>query len=153
MLEAFHFGLEWYHWLVGVVNVIFMAYCEGYKGFQQAFSPRVAARARYLEERPHWLRTLLAPLFVMGFFHATKRRLIVTYSLTIGIVILILLFRQLPQPWHGVLDAGVVIGLAWGSIATLACWLKVAGGGPVPWSAETPDERVAPTEEVVSDNA
>ena len=101
--------------LVG--NVVFMAHSEGYKGFQKAFSPRVAARTHYLAAHPHWLRTLFAPLFCMGFFHATRKRMIVSYTLTVVLVGVILAVRQLDQPWRGIIDAGVVVGLAWGLVA------------------------------------
>ena len=138
--EALSAELAWYHWFAATVNVGFMAYYEGYKGFQLAFAPRVAARARYLAAKPNLVRSLLAPLFVMGYFHATRRRLLVTYSLTAGIIVLIVIFRQLPQPWHGLLDAGVLVGLSWGTVATMKCYIRIVGGGPVPWRAETPDE-------------
>ena len=118
-MAGLDYELEWQHWVLLVVNAGFMAYSEGVKGFQQAFSPRVAARVRYLRDNPGLVRGLFAPLFLMCFFDAPRRRLLVTYLLTSGII-LILLFRLLPQPWRGVMDFGVVVGLAWGLVATLA---------------------------------
>ena len=112
-------NLVWYHWVSLVLVVIIMAHSEGYKGFQKGFSPRVAARAKYLIAQPNLVRTLLAPLFCMGFFHATKKRQITSISVTAGIIILILGVRSLPQPWRGIVDAGVVVGLAWGLISML----------------------------------
>ena len=44
-VEALSHELLWYHWMALVLNVLFMAYSEGYQGFQLGFSPRVAARA------------------------------------------------------------------------------------------------------------
>jgi len=82
--EAFSHPFDWRHWTALVALLLFMGYAEGYRGFQQRFSPRVAARARYLRERPNLFRSALAPLFCMGFFHATRRRKIVTLSLTLG---------------------------------------------------------------------
>jgi hypothetical protein len=96
-----------------------MAYAEGYRGFQKAFSPRVAARALYLKKNPCLLHVLLAPFFCMGFFHASRRRKITSFSVTSGIIVLILLVRLLPQPWRGIIDAGVVVGLAWGLISLI----------------------------------
>ena len=122
-IEAWAMPWSWLVWLVFIVSVIFMAYSEGYRGFQKAFSPRVAARLKHLYEQPQLLRVLLAPAFAMGFFHATKRRMITSYAVFFGILALVLLFRLLPQPWRGVLDGAVVVGLTWGLIATLiACW-------------------------------
>jgi hypothetical protein len=120
-LAAWEGGLSPFQWGVTVAVVLFMAYAEGYRGFQGRFSPRTAARIRYLRDRPDRWRSLLAPLFAMGFFHATRRTRITAFALTLGIVILVLLVHRLEQPWRGIIDAGVVVGLAWG-LATL-WWL------------------------------
>jgi hypothetical protein len=115
-IEAFSYELSLLHWVSLVVVVFGMAYAEGYRGFQQGFSPRVAARAKYLKEHPRPLHVVLAPFFCMGYFHATRRRQITSISLTLGIIILVLLVRLIDQPWRGIIDAGVVVGLAWGII-------------------------------------
>jgi len=104
-------------WAFLVVWVVFMAVTEGYFGFQRSFSPRVAARARYLAEHPDVLRSFLAPLFCMGYFHATRRLQVKSVLLTVGIVVLVLTVRLVPQPWRGIVDLGVVLGLAWGLVA------------------------------------
>ena len=116
-IEALTGPLRWYHWAALVPWLAFMLVSEGYRGFQQAFSPRVAARARWLGEHPAMLRGLLAPLFCMGFFGATKKRQLVTWILTSAIVGVVLLVRLLEQPWRGIVDCGVVAGLLWGLIA------------------------------------
>ena len=71
-LDALRYELSWYHWLALVLNVIYMAYSEGYSGFQRGFSPRVVARAKYLFEHPNLLHTLLAPIFCMGYFSCSE---------------------------------------------------------------------------------
>jgi hypothetical protein len=118
-LEALHMDLAWHQWTLMLVFVAFMGYSEGYMGFQRGFSPMVAARARYLREHPTLGRVVAAPLFCMGFFHARRRRLVISYSLTLGIIGLILLMRFLPQPWRGIVDAGVIVGLTWGFVSLL----------------------------------
>jgi len=140
-VDAFTHELAWHHWAVLVFFVLFMAYAEGYVGFQQRFSPRVAARARYLKEHPRTILVLLAPFFCMGYFHATRRRQITSLSLTVGIILLIILVRFLPQPWRGIVDAGVVIGLAWGMISLLIFSVQAFGEGSFPYSPEVPEER------------
>ena len=104
-------------WLALLACLGFMGFAEGYRGFQKAFSPRVAARIRYLADNPTPLRLALAPLFCMGFFHIQRRRQIVTICLTLGIIVLVQLVGMLVQPWRGIVDAGVVLGLAWGLIS------------------------------------
>ena len=123
-LEALALPLDWSHWLLLIVNTLFMAYSEGYKGFQKGYSPKIAARARDLLHRPRLLPVLLAPLYCMHYFDSSKRQMITTYSLTVAIVILIIIFHQLPQPWRGLLDAGVVVGLSWGIVSIAACAVK-----------------------------
>ena len=107
------------HVVIYVAWIAFMAYSEGYKGFQKQMSPRVAVRSMYAARNPRPLLVLLAPLFVMGLFHATRRRLITSWVILIAVVILVIGVRQLDQPWRGIVDGGVVVGLGWGLAATL----------------------------------
>ena len=118
-LEAYETRLDMLHWIVAALVVVLMAYAEGYRGFQLRFSPRTAARVRYLRDRPGVLRSLLAPLFAMGFFQANRRTKTVAYAGTFGIVGLVLLVRVLGQPWRGIIDLGVVVGLTWGTVSLM----------------------------------
>ena len=127
-------------WVLLIAFSIFMLFSEGYRGFQKKFSPRVVARARYLSTEPTLLRTIFAPLFCMGFFHATKKRLITSYAVTSAIICMIILVRQLPQPWRGIIDTGVILGLGWGVAAIFAFVFLWLSGKPFPYSPETPDQ-------------
>ncbi|MEM9301260.1 MAG: hypothetical protein AAGE01_04075 [Pseudomonadota bacterium] len=118
--EAITQGLGPLEWALLGAFCLFMAYSEGYRGFQQRFSPRFADRIIAVRDGHSLLEALLAPLYAMGFFRATRRQMITTYALTALILAFIFLFRIIPQPWRGVLDAGVVVGLVWGLIATWA---------------------------------
>jgi hypothetical protein len=80
----------------------------------------------------------------MGYFHAAKKRKIVSYSLTSGIVVLILAVHHLAQPWRGIIDAGVVIGLVWGIISIFWFTVRVFSGNSFDCSPEVP-ERSTPT--------
>ena len=120
----------WFHWVLMALWIFFMVYTEGYRGFQLRFSPRCAARALYLKGHPSVMRVVLAPLFCMGFFHATRRRKIVSYTLTAMIIALVILVGKLDQPWRGIVDTGVVLGLGWGLITFwLCCWHAFFGQG------------------------
>ena len=118
-IDAFSHQFRWYHWVVLAVNTLFMAYLEGYRGFQKGFSPRVVARAKHMSSYPRLLHILLGPLYCMGYFHTSRKRKIAAYSLTGSIIILIFLIRQLEQPWRGIIDVGVVVGLSWGLVSLL----------------------------------
>ena len=131
---------DWRHWAVAAANAAFMAWSEGYRGFQLRFSPRSAARVKWLVYHASGVSAVLAPLFAMGYFNATRRRLLGVYGLTAFVVGAIVFVHALPQPWRAVLDIGVIIGLAWG-IASFLWSLKrtfTAAGFPVsPELAET----------------
>jgi hypothetical protein len=124
--------------LVCALWVALNAYLEGYRAFQKRFCPRVVARALYLAQNPKPLFALLAPAFCMGFFHARRRTAIAAWSVTAGIVALVLLVRGLPQPWRGIIDAGVVVALGWGMVALAVELLLVVTGKRPTASAELP---------------
>ena len=139
-VRTFDYPLDMLQWGFLVVWVVLMAVFEGYLGFQRSFSPRVAARAKYLTERPHAVRSLFAPFFCMGYFHATRSVKIRSILLTVGIVAFVMAVRRMPQPWRGIVDLGVVLGLNWGiiSIGVLAFMAFATDG--FDHSAETPGE-------------
>ncbi len=123
-----------------VVWVLFNVWAEGWRGFHLRFSPRVVARAFHLgrSPRPHFVA--LAPLYCMSFFHATRRGMIVAWAMTTAIVILVLVVRSFPQPWRGIVDGGVVVGLALGSLSILYFFARAMGGGAPPGGADLPEE-------------
>ncbi|WP_207061569.1 hypothetical protein [Motiliproteus sp. SC1-56] len=137
-LQAFEQPLAWYHWLGMAAWVFFMSYGEGYRGFQKGFSPRVAARIAYLYRYPGRLRALLAPVFCMGYFHIERRRQVVTFMLTLMIIGLVQLVHFLEQPWRGIVDLGVVIGLSWGLISLWLFTARALTDSRYPHSPEVP---------------
>lgn len=100
-------------------------YVEGYKGFQTKFSPLVVKRAFTLVPgESHFLHILFGPLYSMGLFHATKKRMIVSWSVTIGVAAIVGIVKRFPYPYRNIVDAGVVAGLTWGSLSILILYLK-----------------------------
>lgn len=114
-------------WLAYAASVGVMAYSEGYRGFQTSFCPRAVARAAEIARRGGW-PAVLAPVAAGGLVYATRRRLIGSWGLLGGIVVLILLVRMLSQPWRGAVDAGVVVGLSWGIVALLTMAVRALRG-------------------------
>jgi hypothetical protein len=139
-ITAYEQGLSGVQWAITAAVIIFMAYSEGYRGFQLRFSPRTAARIRYLYDRPSVVRSLLGPVFAMGFFHAAKRTKIIAYGLTFGIIILVILVHMLDQPWRGIIDAGVVVGLGWGVLTLWWCIVRAFTRPDFDASPELPGE-------------
>lgn len=138
-LDATNYDTHAGHIIVLLAWTFFMAYSEGYRGFQRGYSPRVAARALYLRQHSTLVRLLLAPLFCMGFFGAPLRRRITVVVLIVMIWLLVVAFRQLPQPWRGVLDFGVAVGLTWGIVATVIYFFKYLRVDDVPLKADVCD--------------
>ena len=133
--------LELLHWVALIFSLIYMAYAEGYKGFFLSFAPRAAVRAHYLAKNPRVLHILFAPLFCMGFIHATRKRKLVSFGLTITIMGFVMAVRYLPQPWRGILDAGVVVGLTLGCFSILYfCYVVLSDPERVSISADVPPE-------------
>ena len=115
--EALQMDLSTFQWVMMVGFTLFMLVAEGYRGFQKKFSPRTAARIRYLRGNPTLVRLLFAPIFAMGFFQSTKKTRIVVWVITIMIICLIVAVSYLSQPWRGIIDIGVVLGLSYGLIS------------------------------------
>lgn len=105
---------------------LWFAYVEGYKGFQLKFSPLVVARSQTLKPSSGtpFHHTLLAPFYSMGLFHATKKRKIVSWCVSIGVGLIVAAVKKLPYPWRNIVDAGVVVGLTWGSLSITIQWVK-----------------------------
>jgi hypothetical protein len=137
-LQALGTEIQALHYLVLVVVVIVMAYTEGYRGFQKSFSPRSAARAYYLYKNPDPLTVVLAPLFCMGFFRATRGPLMFAWVGTGLIVLFIIALQVSPQPWRGIVDTGVVVGLSWGLMSFLVSVWRVFSTGVYALSPAVP---------------
>merc|ERR1719356_553761 len=100
------------------------AYFEGYKGFQRKFSPLVVSRSFTLNSSSPIHHLVLGPLYSMALFHATQKRMIVSWCVSIGVAVLVAAVKRLPYPWRNIVDAGVVIGLTWGSLSILFFYMK-----------------------------
>ncbi len=129
-------GLTGFQAVSLVVIVFFMGYSEGYRGFQKSFSPRAAVRALHLRDQAQPLEAIMAPFFLLNYMNASKRQKIAAYALTVLIVACIAVFSYLPPPWRGILDAGVVVGLAWGTVSLTASMFAALSSGSAPPSEE-----------------
>lgn len=137
--NAIEGGLSLWQWIVLVGFAVFMLVAEGYRGFQKKFSPRTAARIKYLRDNPTPLRIVLAPVFSMGFFHANRKTRLTAYILTMGIIVLVVTVTFFcPDPWRGIIDFGVVLGLCWGLLSFWIFTIKALTDKNFSHSPETP---------------
>jgi len=145
-------GLGIHHHILAGIWIVLMLYSEGYKGFQKAFSPRVVARAVHLARQPHWLYVIIAPAYAMGLVGARTRRMIVSWSVVAAIVAAVLLVRHLHQPWRGVVDSGVVAGLAWGTLSLVIIAGRAACGRVPEVSLDLPETPPPPMGSLVGES-
>jgi hypothetical protein len=114
---------------------LFFAYVEGYKGFQLKFAPLVVKRSFSLvigsRQGSVW-NYLVAPLYSMGLVHATRKRLITSWSVTLGVAAVVALVKRLPGVWRCIMDAGVVVGLTYGTLSILYFFVKSIVTGQAP---------------------
>lgn len=137
-LQPVYDGMTDVQWVLYVAWMVINGYAEGYRGFQLRFSPRVVARALHLARHPQPWHVLLGPLFCMSFFHATLRGRITAWGITSAVVAAVIAIRLLPQPWRGILDAGVVVGLAWGAATLITCVVHGLRGGTLSVDLQLP---------------
>ncbi len=140
----------WTHYVMTPVQkslyvgwLILNAYLEGYRGFQLRFCPRVVSRAVHLGRKPTPLHVVLALPFCMSLFHAHPRQLRASWVLLVALVILITAVRALPQPYRGIVDGGVVIGLVWGLLVIWWLFARYLAGLGAPAPTDLPNASTA----------
>ena len=117
-------SLTSWQWILLGGWVAFNAYAEGYRGFHRSFSPRVVERAMELGASRSWFKVLFAAPYCMGLFEAPRRILIRSWVLVFAIIGVVIFVRQLAQPWRGIIDAGVVVGLGAGLLSMLLLFAR-----------------------------
>jgi hypothetical protein len=118
-------GLQWTSYGLWTV---YMMYTEGYKAFQLKFSPLVVKRAFGLSENFNALNFLLAGPYAMGLFGATKKRMIISWSVSAGVASIVAIVKKLGYPYRSIIDGGVVAGLTYGTLSILALTVNALRG-------------------------
>jgi len=122
--------LSWLQWGCYGGAMGFFAYVEGYGAFQKKFSPMVVERAMTLKQGASPMNVALAPFYSMGLMHATKKRKIVSWSVSLSVAMIVGIVKRLPYPWRSIVDAGVVTGLTWGAASIMAFYTRALLGTP-----------------------
>lgn len=80
---------------------------------------------------PVWHK-VLAPAFCIGYFHGTKKRVISSWCVTTVVFLTVVGVKRLGNPYRAIIDAGVIVGLAWGVVSILVIYTKslIAGRPP-----------------------
>lgn len=118
------------------LSCAFFAYAEGYKGFHLKFAPLVVKRSFSLligtPQGDNPLHFVFAPLYSMGLFHSTRRRLATSWGVTLGVAGVVAAVKRLPPAPRCILDAGVVVGLCLGSLSILYHYVRSVVTGVPP---------------------
>ncbi len=122
-------------WTLYVCSILGMIYKEGYEAFQLKWAPLVVKRAFMLTTPGHPLtlsNMLFTGPYAMGMFGATTKRMIVSWSVTIGVTSLVQVVKKMPYPYRNIVDAGVVAGLTYGCCALVFVTAQTMQSGVLP---------------------
>lgn len=111
------------HWVFLLGWTLFAGVAEGHQAFRKRFAPRVARRMREVMTAGP-LHRALAPLYCMSLIGDEPRRTWIQRALVLFVVGLVVVVKRLPQPWRGLVDAGVVVALTWGLVEVAVRGLK-----------------------------
>jgi len=117
--EGFSNELTLLQWIVLIAYLIIMIIAKGYFALHNSFVPRVINRAELLYEKGSLIDRLFAPFFCMGFFKASGKRIIISYAMLLLIITFIVSASKISQPWRGIIDLGVIVGLSMGILSLL----------------------------------
>lgn len=122
---------ESHHWCALMLWAPLIVYLEGYRGFHDRFAPALVIRSHVVAQRGPWWTVLLAPVVAVGLLWGSRRRLITSWTLVVGVCGLVLAMRSLPLAWRGVVDGGVALALAVG-ISSIVAWFFAVEHGVTP---------------------
>ena len=105
-----------------MIAVVFFGYSEGYK----ALCVQRALTLSHPSCAP--IHRALAPFYVMGLIHTSRRRLIMSWTVIVLVSLLVVLVRHVPYPQRSMLDAGAAVGLGWAIMALVALYARVLAG-------------------------
>ena len=117
--ESMSYEFSALNWIVLAVYLLVMIVGKGYFALHRGFVPRVINRSGLLVEDGKLIDKLLAPLYCMGFFKAPMKRMIISYVMIFFIVSFIVSASKISQPWRGIIDMGVIVGLSLGILSLL----------------------------------
>lgn len=79
----------------------------------------------------------------MGLIHATRKRMITSWAVTLGVAGIVAAVKRLPPVGRCIVDAGVVVGLTWGSISILVNFFQaIRTGTPPSVDACLPNDKI-----------
>ena len=77
-------------------------------------------------------------MYCMGLIHATRRRMITSWTIVFAIALAVVVVRRLPAPWRAVVDGGVVAGLGYGVVALAIAFARALRGSVPAYPLDLP---------------
>lgn len=115
-LITLHSGLTLAEYALFFLSVAAFGYGEGYRALHRRFVPHVIERAILLARSdmrgPRGFA--LAPLYVLCLALASRRELVKAWVSVALIVCAVVIVKALPEPYRGIIDAGVAVALGIG---------------------------------------
>ena len=111
-----HSGLTLQEYALFFLSVAAFGYGEGYRALHGRFVPHVMERAIELagSEMRGFRGFSMAPLYVLCLVHAERRELLKAWISVASIVCAVVIVKALPEPYRGIIDAGVALALGIG---------------------------------------
>jgi len=119
VLEGFTYQFSNLQWIVLIFYLLIMIVGKGFFALHRGFVPRVIKRSDQIVENGKLIDRILAPLYCMGFFNAPMKRMLISYVMIFFIVSFIVNASRISQPWRGIIDLGVIVGLSLGIISLI----------------------------------
>ncbi|HET8938379.1 MAG TPA: hypothetical protein VFN67_33275 [Polyangiales bacterium] len=115
-LVTLHSGLSLYESVLFFSSIAAFGYGEGYRALHQRFVPHVIERAILLARSDirGFRGFSLAALYVLCLVHAERRERVKAWISVALIVCAVVIVKALPEPYRGIIDAGVAVALAIG---------------------------------------
>lgn len=117
-MAAIQGGLTPVEWAALVAFTLFFVYTEGVLTFDRRWIPKLVLRSQRLGRESRTLQ-LLGPLYGLSLIGRDWKEVAKAWVGTALIVTAVLIVRQFPSPWRGIVDFGVAAALAWGMVSIL----------------------------------
>ena len=135
-IETIRAGLTPAEWVALVVLTAFVVYSEGVRALQRRWVPHLFERVAELGRERSVLYQLLAPIYALSLMAAPKRSLVRAWAGLFAIVAAVIIVRQFPEPWRGIVDFSVAVSLGWGLLVILAGTVRFLSDPPTPVRSE-----------------
>lgn len=118
-IAAVRGGLTTFEWIALAVITAVFVYGEGVRALQRRWVPSVLARVERLPSESFLPWGAAGPLYAMSLVGRSPASVLRAWAGVTAIILAVLIVSRFPDPWRGIVDAGVAAALVWGAITLL----------------------------------